>query len=115
MKRLGVVLVLSLAGAWPAAAQADCGADCSASCDGLSTKDWAKCMEPCLKRCLKDDPPPVPKPSPPQPIKAGGTAQDIDFLRGRPARCLPGGALSVAGAGRLVNCGHCGLDGRSKS
>jgi hypothetical protein len=111
MKRLGVVLVLSLAGAWPAAAQADCGADCSASCDGLSTKDWAKCMEP----CLTDDPPPVPKPSPPQPIKAGGTAQDIDFLRGRPARCLPGGALSVAGAGRLVNCGHCGLDGRSKS
>ena len=92
MKRFGVVavLVLSLAGAWPAAARADCGADCSASCDGLPAKDCAKCMEPCLKRCLKDDPPPVPAPSPPKPT---GWAR-------RPARRTDGWPRSSPGPPR---------------
>ena len=60
------LLVLAL----PVTSRADCGADCSSSCEGTTPASaWAKCMEPCLKGCRQNDPPVVPTPSPPTPVK----------------------------------------------
>jgi len=70
MRRLGAMLIftLSLAGAWPVAALADCADDCGSGCEGKPAKEWSQCMEPCLKKCAKEDPPKVPAPSPPAPV-----------------------------------------------